>query len=198
MTFAPKEKKFMPAYLAQHFAKHLTNRELQRMGLDSECSPKAPEDAPMFNKLFRTAYIRERTLPGGKKNSLVDMVEAVDRNFKEEVAPEIAAIPKVDALAPDAPPILPPREIAEQEDPSFTRVVTSTTRAPRAGEVNGVHYHFFTPREFDDRVKAGDVLAELHGETEARLDAGEARILASAAIGDVDVPRKPLVLERIA
>jgi len=52
------------------------------------------------------------------------------------------------------------------EDPSFTRVVTSTTRAPRAGEVNGVHYHFFTPREFDDRVKAGEFLewAWVHGD----------------------------------
>ena len=52
------------------------------------------------------------------------------------------------------------------EDTSFTRVVTSTTRAPRAGEVNGVHYHFFTPREFDDRVKAGEFLewAWVHGD----------------------------------
>ena len=52
------------------------------------------------------------------------------------------------------------------EDPSFTRVVTSTTRAPRAGEVNGVHYHFFTPREFDVRVKAGEFLewAWVHGD----------------------------------
>jgi guanylate kinase len=47
----------------------------------------------------------------------------------------------------------------------FTRVVTSTTRAPREGEVNGVHYHFFTPGEFDSRVSAGDFLewAWVHG-----------------------------------
>src|SRR5271170_3687418 len=31
----------------------------------------------------------------------------------------------------------------------FTRVVTSTTRSPRAGEASGVHYHFFNPAEFD-------------------------------------------------
>lgn len=121
MTFAPKEKKFMPAFLAQHFAKHLVNRELHRMGLDHEVNPKQPEDAPTFNKLFRTAYIRERMLPGGKKNSLVDMVEAVDRNFKDVVAPEIAAAPKVNALAPDAPPVTEKREVSEQEDPTFTR-----------------------------------------------------------------------------
>lgn len=38
------------------------------------------------------------------------------------------------------------------ETTGFTRVVTSTTRDPRPGEVNGVHYHFFTPTEFDEKV----------------------------------------------
>lgn len=48
----------------------------------------------------------------------------------------------------------------------FTRVVTSTTRAPRQGEVNGVHYHFFTPGEFDARLAAGEFLewAWVHGQ----------------------------------
>lgn len=44
------------------------------------------------------------------------------------------------------------------EVPGFTRVVTSTTRSPRPGEVNGVHYHFFTPEEFDARIAAGAFL----------------------------------------
>jgi guanylate kinase len=44
------------------------------------------------------------------------------------------------------------------EAPGFTRVVTSTTRDPRPGEVNGVHYHFFTPAEFDARIAAGAFL----------------------------------------
>jgi guanylate kinase len=48
----------------------------------------------------------------------------------------------------------------------FTRVVTSTTRAPREDEVNGVHYHFFTPQEFDQRRDSGEFLewAWVHGE----------------------------------
>ena len=52
------------------------------------------------------------------------------------------------------------------EDKAFTRVVTSTTRSPRDGEVNGVHYHFFTPEEFDRRVRAGEFLewAWVHGD----------------------------------
>lgn len=48
----------------------------------------------------------------------------------------------------------------------FTRVVTSTTRSPRQGEVHGIHYHFFTPAEFDGRVAAGEFLewAWVHGD----------------------------------
>jgi guanylate kinase len=42
--------------------------------------------------------------------------------------------------------------------PGFTRVITSTTRDPRPGEVNGVHYHFFTPEQFDQKVMAGAFL----------------------------------------
>lgn len=38
------------------------------------------------------------------------------------------------------------------EVPGFSRVVTTTTRDPRPGEVNGVHYHFLTPKEFDGCV----------------------------------------------
>ena len=44
------------------------------------------------------------------------------------------------------------------EVPGFERVVTTTTRAPRPGEINGVHYHFFSPEEFDAKVAAGAFL----------------------------------------
>jgi guanylate kinase len=52
-----------------------------------------------------------------------------------------------------------------ESDQGFSRVVTTTTRAPREGEVNGEHYHFFTPEEFDARQAAGDFLewAWVHG-----------------------------------
>ena len=52
------------------------------------------------------------------------------------------------------------------ENMGFTRVVTSTTRSPRGGEANGVHYHFFTPAEFDAKVAAGAFLewAWVHGD----------------------------------
>jgi guanylate kinase len=44
------------------------------------------------------------------------------------------------------------------EVPGFGRIVTTTTRAPRPGEVNGVHYHFFSPEEFDAKTAAGEFL----------------------------------------
>lgn len=34
--------------------------------------------------------------------------------------------------------------------------VSSTTRAPRPGEVDGVHYHFLTKEAFEQRIQAGE------------------------------------------
>jgi guanylate kinase len=44
-------------------------------------------------------------------------------------------------------------------------VVTATTRRPRPGEVDGVHYHFRTAQEFQRMIQAGELLehAEVHG-----------------------------------
>jgi guanylate kinase len=53
-----------------------------------------------------------------------------------------------------------------QEQPEFERVVTTTTRAPRPGEINGVHYHFLTPEQFDAGLAADNFLewAWVHGQ----------------------------------
>src|SRR5688572_25719542 len=58
-----------------------------------------------------------------------------------------------------------------RERTEFSRVVTTTTRAPRAGEINGVHYHFFDPAEFRAKIARGEFLewAQVHGEHEDRL-----------------------------
>jgi guanylate kinase len=42
--------------------------------------------------------------------------------------------------------------------PEMRRAITCTTRLPRAGEVNGVDYHFFDAAEFLKRVQAGNFL----------------------------------------
>lgn len=36
--------------------------------------------------------------------------------------------------------------------------VSATTRTPREGEINGVHYHFLTREDFLEKIKQGEVL----------------------------------------
>ncbi|VTR75607.1 MULTISPECIES: guanylate kinase [Cellulomonas] len=66
--------------------------------------------------------------------------------------------------------------------------VSATTRAPRPGEVDGVHYHFVSAEEFDAMVAGGELLewAVVHGRNrygtprrpvEERLAAGEPALL---------------------
>src|SRR3989344_6293512 len=41
--------------------------------------------------------------------------------------------------------------------PKFERLVTTTTRMMRPGEVDGVDYHFFTQERFDAEMSAGNI-----------------------------------------
>jgi guanylate kinase len=52
-----------------------------------------------------------------------------------------------------------------KEVPGFARVVTTTTREPRPGEIHGLHYHFLTPEEFDAKLQQNAFLewAWVHG-----------------------------------
>jgi len=52
-----------------------------------------------------------------------------------------------------------------RQKPDFVYAVSCTTRAPRAGEVEGEDYYFLTEEEFDRREQAGEFLesAEVHG-----------------------------------
>ncbi len=49
------------------------------------------------------------------------------------------------------------RRLAE-EDAALMRSISTTTRSPRAGEVDGVHYHFVTTEEFNQRIERGDFI----------------------------------------
>ncbi|MFL5372970.1 MAG: thymidine phosphorylase [Myxococcales bacterium] len=49
-----------------------------------------------------------------------------------------------------------------------------------------------------DEVRAGETLAELHAESEARLEAGAARFARAVHIGDAPGKPSPLLLERVA
>ncbi|MGO8950997.1 MAG: guanylate kinase [Ktedonobacterales bacterium] len=56
------------------------------------------------------------------------------------------------------------RALVEQGWSGYT-VVTATTRRPRDGEIDGVHYHFCTHQQFQQMVQTGQLLehAEVHG-----------------------------------
>src|SRR5512142_883148 len=56
------------------------------------------------------------------------------------------------------------RNLLEQEE-GVSLSVSVTTRARRASEIDGVHYHFVTRRQFEVMRDAGDLLesAEVHG-----------------------------------
>jgi guanylate kinase len=63
--------------------------------------------------------------------------------------------------------------------------VSATTRAPRPGELEGVHYFFLTPAEFEVRARHGEFLehANVHGHHYGTLRAPVERRMAQ----DVDV-----------
>jgi guanylate kinase len=71
--------------------------------------------------------------------------------------------------------------------PALELSVSATTRAPRPGERDGVHYHFLTDAQFDARLRAGDFLEHarysgnrygtLRSELQKRLEAGAPIVL---------------------
>lgn len=58
-TFKPGDKVYMPQYLAEHYAKHLTNKVLLEEGKETSTSPKYPEQVPQFMEIFNKACIVE-------------------------------------------------------------------------------------------------------------------------------------------
>lgn len=48
----------------------------------------------------------------------------------------------------------------------FTLSVSATTRAPRPGEVDGVHYHFVSKEQFENLIASNQMLewAQVHGD----------------------------------
>ena len=74
-----------------------------------------------------------------------------------------------------------------QRVPEVELSVSATTRNPRAGEHDGIEYHFLTPEEFEQHVTAGDFLEHatysgnrygtLRMEVERRLKEGREVVL---------------------
>lgn len=79
--------------------------------------------------------------------------------------------------------------LSRRDDVGYS--VSCTTRSPRAGERDGVDYHFVTHAEFDARVAAGAFAewAEVHGNRYGTLRSEVERVLASGrhVMLDIDV-----------
>ena len=67
------------------------------------------------------------------------------------------------------------------EDGAFVRPLTMTSRPPRPGEADGVHYRFVTPERFEAAVAGGELVehAEVHGRRYGTPRAGLREALAS-------------------
>ena len=74
-------------------------------------------------------------------------------------------------------------------DAGIPRVMTTTTRAPRGTEKNGVEYRFLTRQEFQDEVKRGSFLeyAEIGGNLYGTPKERIAQELASRPVVLVDI-----------
>lgn len=86
-----------------------------------------------------------------------------------------------------------------QQDPSFRFSVSATTRAPRDGEVDGVHYHFLDDAAFDALVAEGAFLehANVHGNRYGTLKTEVERILDQGGnvLLDIDVQGAAMVMK---
>ncbi len=74
------------------------------------------------------------------------------------------------------------RALLEQE-PALKLSISVTTRAPRAGEVDGVHYHFINQARFEAMAAAGELLESATIFGRASYGTPKAPVLAALAAG---------------
>lgn len=76
-TFKPGEKVYMPAWLAEHFAKHLANKHLIENGKEVYASPKNPGQVKQFMDVFRMAFLPDNAPSAAEakaKNTVDDII----------------------------------------------------------------------------------------------------------------------------
>jgi len=88
-TFKPGERMYMPAYLAEHFAKHLTNRVLieEVKGGENYTSPKFPSQVPQFMEVFNKAYLPDEGEEGSELDQEIAAASPKGPSADIEVAP---------------------------------------------------------------------------------------------------------------
>ena len=84
----PGQSLYMADYLAFHFAKHLTNRELTKAGLHNFTSPKKPEEVPQFMELFDKFIVLDEHQDDMGDMDIMD-VKPISKHVEED--PKMAA-----------------------------------------------------------------------------------------------------------
>lgn len=88
---------WLPDYLAAHWSKYLTNRELQRMidgkevypGGETMTSPKFPDQVPLYMELFNKAYTSsEEDEVGENQDDLDTLIAVANKNREGKVIKE--------------------------------------------------------------------------------------------------------------
>lgn len=137
-VFKAGQSVYMPDYLAEHFAKHLTNRELLKRKNDGTLiipngdkfvSPKRPEQVPVYMELFNKAFTPEDKTEFGSEGDDIDaLIGAANKNHAEgKTMPEDAKSADTVDLTSDVTPttkqdktqpqvIVPPDFDAEDDD----------------------------------------------------------------------------------
>lgn len=85
-TFPAKEFRFMDASIADHFAKHLINRELLKVGRENDTSPKNPKENFYFSELYNKAIEDIDTAEGADDTAIEQ--EVIDRDMRAKLGLE--------------------------------------------------------------------------------------------------------------
>lgn len=126
--FKAGQSVYMPDYLAKHFAKHLTNKELLRKDengnpvyKDGEkfTSPKRPQDTPVFMQLFNKAFKVEEDGEdplGSQGDDVEALINSANKNH-EPTADEIAekAQDQKGPQNPNEPQVIVPPDFDEDD-----------------------------------------------------------------------------------
>jgi guanylate kinase len=94
------------------------------------------------------------------------------------------------------------RRLLEQH-PEFSLSVSATTRGPRPGEIDGVHYHFVSEAEFDRLIAQDELLewAEVHRQHRygtPRSELSRAEAAGKVLVLEIDLQGVRQVRERVS
>lgn len=104
-------KMYMEDWKARHFAKHLANRELLKVGQETHTSPKNPEQDKIFMSMFNKAFIAG----GVVESEEVVASKVIDMNSKAEPAIKSVEVKEVEFVELQEPEVAPVQVPVEPE-----------------------------------------------------------------------------------